>query len=327
MRSLILTEHGLNIKRQGETFLITKKGEILEKIPAMEISDILVFASTYLTSGALHLAAQKKIPVAYLSKTGNLKFYLESAGRKRAHLLRRQLQKTKDEKFCLEFARNIVDAKLANMASLLQRQRNVDEVKRNLFELKNIRKKLEDGKSIETIRGLEGIASSIYFRMYAKFLEPWKFPKRIPRPAPDPINAMLSLGYSLLHNHLRALLTVYGFSIYDGFFHQVRSGHAALASDLIEPFRSLVVDSVVLQMTKKKMLQKEDFEIIKSRCQLKDKALKTYLEQYVKRLNQSFVWPRKTGTRLCYQEIIIMQIRNLEQSLQTGEYFPFTLGT
>src|SRR5947208_2969612 len=84
---------------------------------------------------------------------------------------------------------------------------------------------------------------SAEFRLFASCVpSPWRFEKRTAHPPLDEVNAMLSLSYTLLYNRMASHLNMIGLDSYQGFFHQARHGHAALASDLIEEFRPLIAD-------------------------------------------------------------------------------------
>ena len=323
MRSIFITEHGITVKRQGESFLITKEGKAIQRIPVVDVSEILIFGSAHTTSGALHLAAKKSIPVAYIGRNGNLKFFLNSERAGNAVLLRRQFQKSGDQEYALKFSQSVVKAKIENMSSLVSRQRNSKKEETHIDRLKGMTQKVENAKNLASLRGIEGSATAMYFRIFSTFLSPWSFKKRISRPSPDPINSMLSLGYTFLYNTARGFITMRGLNPYEGFFHQNYPGHACLASDMIEEFRAVIVDSVVLKIIKNNMIKKNDFSVDKGLCRINKKGLRIFIEQYVKRINSEITLEEN---KINYGQILIRQINHLEQSIRQDQpYIPFSV--
>ena len=141
---------------------------------------------------------------------------------------------------------------------------------------------------------------------------------------PDPINAMLSLGYTLLHNHVYAFLNVVGFDPYCGYFHQPKHGHAALASDLMEEFRPVVVDSYVLSCINNKRIKAEDFEQTDKGIRFTKAALGRFLTGYTERMQQTFQHPTR-HEKTTYLRSIELQARHLARVITGKEpaYQPF----
>jgi CRISPR-associated protein Cas1 len=154
---------------------------------------------------------------------------------------------------------------------------------------------------------------------------PMGFEKRARRPSPDPINAMLSLGYTLLTENLYAALTIVGLDPHNGFFHADAYGRPALALDLVEEFRGIVADSVVLTLVNKRMVDEHDFEPSEDGgVRLKDHALRRFLRQYHQRLQTEVIHPL-VGRRLTYQKCFEVQARLLRKVIEgsAAEYLPF----
>ena len=151
------------------------------------------------------------------------------------------------------------------------------------------------------------------------------FEKRTRRPPKDPANALLSLGYTLLTNNLMTACEVVGLDPYDGFFHADKYGRPALALDLVEEFRGLIVDSVVLNIVNRGMLKASDFEPGPGRgVYLKPKAMKPFFKGYSARLNTEVTHPI-AGRRLTYQKCFEVQARLLRGVIEGRHerYRPF----
>jgi CRISPR-associated protein Cas1 len=117
--------------------------------------------------------------------------------------------------------------------------------------------------------------------------------------SPDSLNALLSLGYMLLYNHTYDIVNVVGMDPYQGFFHQVHHGHAALASDLMEEFRAILVNSVVLWTANKGLIRPQDFRREERELRLTEEGLKRFLSAYDQRLQREIVYP-PSGERTSY---------------------------
>ena len=156
------------------------------------------------------------------------------------------------------------------------------------------------------------------YSAYRQFLtHDFGFTNRQFRPPPDPINAMLSLGYTLLHNHVYAFINVVGFDPYCGYFHQPKHGHAALASDLMEDFRQIIVDGYVLSLVNNNRVRPEDFEHTNKGIRFIKEALDRFLVGYYGRMQQTFQHPTR-NEKTTYLRSIELQVRHLARVI-TGE--------
>ncbi len=195
-------------------------------------------------------------------------------------------------------------------------------------------------RDVAELRGLEGQGSKAYFRVLRAALRAeLTFEKRTRRPPKDPANALLSLAYSLLTNALFTAAEVAGLDAYAGFFHADKYGRPALALDLVEEFRPIVADSVVLSVVNRRMLEPDDFETLTpgpvsdrpsgrgaggEGVRLSRRGLRVFLMQFTRRL-QTEVYHPTAGRALSYQKIFEVQARALRQCIERGEpdYQPF----
>jgi CRISP-associated protein Cas1 len=191
---------------------------------------------------------------------------------------------------------------------------------------------ITEAETIDQIRGIEGAASAAYFAgLAACFAEPFVFRKRTRRPPLDPVNAMLSFGYTLLIYNIYAIARARGMNPYVGFLHDLKQGHPALCSDLIEEFRAPVVDSLVITLTNKRILKPVDFFTDKdedgkaSGCFMTDSARKTFVAQFEQRMN-TIVQHSGAKLRTTWRGCIDLQISNLIKALRTdAAYQPFVI--
>jgi CRISPR-associated protein Cas1 len=176
------------------------------------------------------------------------------------------------------------------------------------------------GTPLEAILGMEGAGSAGYFRCFGKLLtnrEQWFFEGRVKRPPTDAVNALLSFGYALLTNKVASAVQLVGFDHYIGYLHSAFYGRPALALDLVEEFRPIIVDSVVLTMLNKRMLTPDDFVVELGAYRLKDERRKIFFTQFEERLNEELTHPI-FGYKVTYRRCLELQARLLAKVL-TGE--------
>jgi CRISPR-associated protein Cas1 len=182
-------------------------------------------------------------------------------------------------------ARAIVSGKLANSLELLREfaHNHPDaDLAPEIHQAAAARDQAPQSPDLASLLGLEGSGSRAYFQGFAKMVRhSFNFTGRQRHPAPDPVNALLSLGYTLVYNELSSLLDGMGFDPYLGFFHQPRHGHATLASDLLEEFRAPLVDRLTLHLINNRILQEPDFYPHTSGgLYLLDQPRKRYFQEY-----------------------------------------------
>ena len=248
MAILYITQQGAVLHKSGNRVIVKKDRNILQEIPIVQLDEVVIFGNGHMTTQTMGYLLQKNIPVSFLSSRGKYKGKLQPPYPKDTLIRKQQYAVAENPQQCLELAKCFVHGKLTNAVRFVQRQRTQNaEVKSAVHTMRQTLDRLERADSLESLLGYEGSGTAAYYRAYRQFLtHNWGFTKRQFRPPPDPINAMLSLGYTLLHNHVYAFNNVVGFDPYCGYFHQPRHGHAALASDLMEEFRQIIVDGYVL---------------------------------------------------------------------------------
>jgi CRISPR-associated protein Cas1 len=188
-----------------------------------------------------------------------------------------------------------------------------------------------EGTALETILGMEGAGSAAYFHCFGKLLSDprqWPFPGRVKRPPTDPVNSLLSFGYSLLTNKVASAVQLVGFDHFVGYLHSSFYGRPSLALDIMEEFRPVIVDSVVLTLLNNRMLTPKDFVVELGAYRLTDQRRKVFFTKFEERLNEELSHPI-FGYKVTYRRCIELQGRLLAKYL-TGElevYPPFLVHT
>jgi len=333
-RPVYFNTQGMLIRRQGEVLRAKVDGKVVQEIRLNEVNQINLFGNIQLSTQAIQTMLGREIPVVYFTQRGY--FYGMSAGLGVKNILTRQQQfrSADDSEFCLALARRLVEGKIRNQRTLLMRNHTAPSVE-SLRELKRCAARALKADSLASLLGIEGNAARIYFADFAGMLKvncdletapggalsetrpAFDFRGRNRRPPRDPVNALLSLAYSLLTKDCMIAAAATGLDPHLGFFHQIKPGKPALALDMMEPFRPLIADSVVLSAINNRMVTPEHFIVAGQSVVLGDSGRKQFLYAYEQRMDQLVTHPL-FGYRVSYRRLLEIQTRLLSRLL-TGE--------
>jgi CRISPR-associated protein Cas1 len=328
MSTMYVTEPGARIEKDYQRILVTKDDVVLMRTPVARISHVVLVGRVGVTTPALHALLIQGVGLSLVNHTGKLIGRLMPPTGKNIPRRHAQYARAQEEDFCLEIGRAIAAGKLRNQRTMARRicreHLGIDDDP--VEEITAAIQALDDAADLAEVRGQEGCGARAYFRVFRQAIPAsWGLDKRARRPPPDPANALLSLGYSLLTQNMICAAEVVGLDPYDGFFHADKHGRPALALDLEEEFRSIIVDSVVLTLINKELLTPDDFQPgAKGGVFLKREALKTFFQQYGKRIHTRVVHPT-LERRLTYQQCFEVQARLLAKVIegQSEAYVPF----
>jgi len=324
LRPLYVTGYGLSVGKSGGVLQIKDKGSLVQEARLGDVSQVNVFGAVSVTSGAVQALCELERPIAYFSMGGWFYGMTTGLGLKNVFLRQSQFRRADDEDFCVRIARSIVASKIRNQRTLLQRN-HVEPPARALDGLRRLARQALDAGELESLLGIEGTAAHLYFGHFAGMLKvednqerpEFDFVRRNRRPPRDPINALLSLGYSLLTRDLTIVCHMVGFDPFVGFYHQPRFGRPALALDLMEGFRPLIVDSAVLSAINTGMVTPEDFLRVGDAVSLTPRGRKRFLQAYEQRMDGLVTHPL-FGYRVNYRRVLEIQARLLARVV-TGE--------
>ncbi|MGH9802306.1 MAG: CRISPR-associated endonuclease Cas4g/Cas1g, partial [Blastocatellia bacterium] len=341
-RLVAARDERLAVYVQGQGYSVGLKGEVLEIRPPkneknkavsearlIEVAQLSLFGNVQLSAQALRELAAREVPILHLSYGGWLAAVTTPPPHKNIELRRRQFEAADNEGTCLQLARAFTAGKIRNQRTLLRR--NARELPTEaLVMLAEMRRKSEQADGLERLLGLEGTAARTYFAHFSKMFktaapedEPqFDFNGRNRRPPRDPVNALLSFMYSMLMKDLLVTLIGVGFDPYLGFYHQPKYGRPALALDVMEEFRPLVADSVVISLINNGEIRPSDFIARAGAVALTDSGRRRVLEAYERRLDTLVTHPL-FGYQLSYRRIFEVQARLLARFL-LGEigYYP-----
>ncbi len=322
LKTLYLMEHGSVLGKDYERFVVKRKGLVVKEIPAIHVDQIMVFGHSQLTTQVMHFCLQQRIPIYLLSGKGRFYGMVDSFDTEPVLLHKEQFLRADDASFCLHLAKSLVRGKIANSRVVLQRQaryKDAPAFSQANTELAGVVKRLDSALSLDQLRGFEGNAARIYFQSLAATLDKqWGFSRRVKQPPTDPINALLSYGYTLLFYNIYTFLRVRGLNPHVGYLHPMRMGHPALASDMMEEFRSIVVDAVVFNLVFNNKLSPDDFVLPTTSgepCLLTADARSLFIRHLEAKLNASVRHPVSL-LKLDYRRCMEHQINHLARVIR-----------
>ncbi len=321
LRTLYIQEQGTMLRIENERFRVTEggdDGEDIINVPAIKVGQIVIFGACMITPAVLRFCLINRIPIVLLSGRGKYFSRIESTDDVNVSLERVQFQRSNDLKFQMLCGKHFVKAKLHNCAVLLRRHGENNGSKRlqnGIKQLLKLEQSVEDAESLDAVRGYEGRAAAVYFSVFEDLFEAdgFSFSRRVRRPPTDPVNAMLSFGYSLMFNNIFSMVRIHRLHPYVGFLHADRSSHPTLVSDLIEEFRS-VIDGMVLGLMNKHIIGPNDFDVARRTdgrvkgCYLSDTSRKTYLREFENMMHRKTTHTA-TGYQVSYRRCLDLQVQ------------------
>lgn len=274
---------------------------------------IVLMGPHQITTPTLHKAMRHHIPVYFISRFGEFEGVTAATSPEQGGgLWLQQVALFQQQDWALEQSKQLVHARIAGITKIIYRRQPKSPL---LNKLTRIQTQLLKSNTLAMLRGYEGQASKLLWQFYQESLDSeWQFNGRNRRPPRDPVNALLSLGYTLLHNLTDSAIRVAGLYPWQGMYHQPHGNHAALASDLIEPMR-FIVERVVLTLINRLQIKPTDFQISEQGCSMSANARKVLLTSLLQALTQ----PRPDKPR--YLDDIFQQPRKLAQACRLRSDF------
>ncbi|MFH0901597.1 MAG: CRISPR-associated endonuclease Cas1 [Pseudomonadota bacterium] len=320
---LYVQEQGAYVGKKGESLYVQRKGECLAEVKLKDISQLVLCGGVSISPAALHLLCEADVAVVHLSHGHWFYGVTRGWGLRNAFDRAAQFRHSADSAWCLDLAKELVRAKTANQRTLLRRNAK-PQPDSALSDMSRFIDRIDGADDLGTLLGIEGSVAAAYFGSFAAMLRPrgdgesglsFDFSTRNRRPPRDPVNALLSFGYALLAKECAVALLSVGLDPHWGFFHQPRHGRPALALDLMEEFRPVVVDSTVISAINGGMVHADQFRITGAGCALDDSARKAFIRAYEGRLDQLVTHP-VFDYRCSWRRLIALQAQVLSRVLR-----------
>ena len=333
MSVLYIKEQGSYLKKMGERLIVEKGRKKLLDIPIAQVENIAIIGNVQLTSQLLYCLMERGVDVSYFSYAGKYLGQTAADASKNIFLRFSQYGLYEDLGRRLEIAKIIVKNKVENQIMVLEKGQENDRKKVEgemyAFEadckrMREIVKTLSNKETPNGVLGVEGVCSQIYFGGYGKLFHcDCVFNGRNRRPPRDPINVIISLGYTFLTKEVSSALDAESFEMYLGFLHGIRYGRKSLPLDIVEEFRQPVIDRLVLRLFNKRMITENDFENVDDQILLTEDGFKKFCQEYEKWMNDRTV----TGREKSFRSLIRKQSHSLKEAVLKGKkYEPYSFG-
>jgi CRISPR-associated protein Cas1 len=302
LNTLYLTLPESALHKDGETVVVKVAREKRLQVPLHHLAAIVVMAEAWMSPDLMRTCLERDISVTFLNERGRFLGRLEGTGAPGAMLRKNQMEAHLDPTRALALAKVFTQGKLANQRHVLQRACREsegdtrDELAEAAKRIALIQPAVDRMETLDQVRGCEGEGAARYFENFGAMVRqqgeafPWKGRNR--RPPLDPLNALLSFAYALLMSDCLSACQSVGLDPAFGFLHAFRVGRPSLALDLMEAFRPLVADRLVLTLVNNQQLRPSDFTRTESGAViLSDEARKLVITTHQQRKAQTLRHP------------------------------------
>jgi CRISPR-associated protein Cas1 len=345
-RALYLNTQGFRVGCNDAVIKVKEKDRLVEEVRVNDVCHVAIFGNIQVSTQAIQRFCDHDIPVTWFSMGGW--FYGMTRGHSLKNVLLRmeQFRHAADQRSCLRLAQQFVRGKIHNHRVLFMRNHS-EPPERVKLRLGQAREDALATHSLEELLGVEGAAAAVYFQQFTGLIRDqeeddmlegiapvnsgsaasqfsFDFTKRNRRPPTDPVNALLSLAYSLLAKECTLAACAVGLDPYVGFYHQPRHGRPALALDVMEEFRPLIAESAVLTAINNRFISVKDFVSAGRAVNLNAVGRKQFFQCFEQRMNSLITHP-VFDYKVSYRRAIELQFRILARVLtgEIPEYIPF----
>jgi CRISPR-associated protein Cas1 len=328
MATLYATTQGAVVRRVGQRLIVSLERDTLDTIRLRELERVVLFGNITLTPAAIAVLLEAGIETTFLSMGGRYRGRLTPADAKNVFVRQAQFRRYDDLDFRMRTARSLLDGKLRNSRQLLLRHGR-DHPSEALSvacdRIEAARGRLGTQTDLASLLGVEGDAARAYFAAFGGMVRAdFAFTVRSRRPPKDPVNALLSFGYTLLGSEITGAAAAAGMDPFVGVLHELDYGRPSLGLDLLEEFRQPVVDRLALSLVNRSVLRPEHFEDrAAAGVLLNDVGRPIFLAYYHRALEAEFM-DRSEGGKTAYRLLFRRQARRMRASIMDGtEYEPY----
>jgi CRISPR-associated protein Cas1 len=334
-RAVYVPRPGAVLRRAGQRMRVMDKRQVVDEVPLADVGQLVLVGASTVTPPLMSALLDQGSDIVLLTARGRYRGRIDGGRMGRQVTLRmRQYAKALDPGSALQTAKRIVDGKLANQRALLlrhARRHGVDERLRQAQRaLAAARMRAAKAEMMDELRGCEGSGAAAYFRGFPALLrQPGvRFDGRNRRPPLDPVNALLSLGYTLLYAAVEAAVHTVGLDPWLGTLHAATANRPSLVCDLVEEHRAGLVDALVVGAFNRKAITLDGFERagIGEPVIVKSATVRRFIVFFEERLRRPADYP-PLGVRLAWRRILEQQCRAYARHLLEPDtpYSPYIL--
>lgn len=303
LNTLYVSTPGSYLRKEGDTLVVEQETKKVLQLPIHNLGGLVCFGNVLCSPFLLGFCAEKDIGVSFLTQYGKFLASIRGPVSGNVLLRRQQYRKADDAIVTRSIAINVVTAKIANSRIVLNRARRdyrerIDEtaLRDVAAQLDRYVRQLQDVQTTDEVRGMEGIAAAHYFSVFNHLIIDQKsdfvFRERSRRPPLDEVNALLSFTYTLLAHDIRSALETVGLDPAVGFLHRDRPGRPGLALDMMEEFRPVLADRLVLSLINRRQVQRSGFKrSANGAVIMNEETRKTLLTEYQNRKQKDVFHP------------------------------------
>jgi len=303
LNTLFVTTQDTYLTRKGDGVQVTVEGEKKLHVPIHTLDGIICFGQVACSAPMLGLCGEHNVTVSMLSVHGRFLARVQGPVSGNVLLRREQYRRADRPEQSADVAKSVVIGKLVNCRTVLMRAArettdavSVENLRQVTIELKRLTDDARQTADLDAIRGLEGAASRVYFGVFDHLIRQQKsefvFRGRNRRPPLDNVNALLSFVYTLLVHDVISALESVGLDPQVGYLHRDRPGRPGLALDIMEEFRPVLADRLVLSLINRCQIRGDDFEPSASGAiSMTEKARKRVITAWQKRKSDTIEHP------------------------------------
>jgi len=334
VRTVYVTQEGAVVRREGARLRVFVRGRAPADVPVHDLGQLVLMGNVLLTPAALDLLVERGVDTVFLTLHGKYRARIAHALSGNVRLRLAQFARLTDAAQARQVARRIVRGKALNQAVLLERfgrrHGGSERLRRAAIGVRASAERALDAQSLDELRGCEGSAAAAYFRGFGELIraDGFAFDGRNRRPPLDPVNALLSLGYTLLSNAVEAAVEIVGLDPYLGSLHAPETGRPSLVCDLVEEWRVPIVDALVVAAVNKGILHVDDFEHVGpgEPVVVRREALSAFVRLFERRM-EALVTIQPEGCRVSYRQAIERQVRRFARWVlgEEPDYEPWSI--
>jgi len=295
LNTLFVTTQGAYLAKEGETVVVKVDGAVRLQLPIHTLSGIVCFGQVSCSPFLMGFCAERDVAISFLTEHGRFLARVQGPVSGNVLLRREQYRRADDPAGSAAIARAVLIGKLGNCRTVLQRalrdhadKVDAEQIRQASERISSILMQLPHDFSLDELRGFEGEAAQVYFRVFNHLIlsqkEAFVFRERNRRPPLDKVNCLLSFLYTLVMHDVRSALESVGLDPAVGFLHRDRPGRPGLALDLMEEFRPFLADRLALSLINLCQVQEKGFKETETGAVLMDDdTRKTLLVAYQKR--------------------------------------------
>ncbi len=303
LNTLYVSTQGSYLRKEGETLVVEQETKKVLQLPIHNLGGLVCFGNVLCSPFLLGFCAENDVSVSFLTEYGRFLASVRGPVSGNVLLRRQQYRKADDHLITRDIAANVVAAKIANSRIILNRTRRDHQDKVDVTVLNTAASQLEryirqvqTVNTTDEVRGVEGIAAAHYFSVFNHLIidqkDDFVFRERSRRPPLDEVNALLSFTYTLLAHDVRSALETVGLDPAVGFLHRDRPGRPGLALDLMEEFRPVLADRLVLSLINRRQVQRSGFtKAANGAVVMTDDTRKALLTEYQNRKQKEVFHP------------------------------------